>query len=803
MFKNYFKILLRNLTKGRTYSLLNIGGLSAGLTCFALIALWVSDELSYDKFNINHDRIFRLTSTAKTETGIEASAVSSAPMAKALKEDYPEVENAVRLRMREEIITKDNQQFLQPGILLTDPSFFDVFTYKMTRGNQITALKEPYSIILTESSAKKYFGDEDPLGQTLRLNMYDSSGAGASYTVTGIMPDPPTNAHFTFTMLASFKTIEVARPDVLTIDGWGDASFYTYLLLKKGVDYKAFSNKISQFYGKYIGDLNNIWKSIYFYQLQPLRDIHLRSDLQNEIAPTGSISQVYVFCAIGVFILLLAGINYTNLATARSINRAREVGIKKVAGAHKGQLVMQYLLESVFTTLIALLASFVMCALLAPLFYQVTGKNISLIHSGWLVLFLFFVAVVTGMLSGIYPALILSSFKPIVILRGSFKSGEQGVRLRKILVVSQFVITIVLITGIIIIQSQMSFINHKELGYNKDALVFLRVNGNSDVVKGYDAFKNELQASSLVSGITTSNSMIIGGLGSGGAATVDAQNRPLQVNTSRLRVDTNYFDVYGIKLLAGRSFSRNPSADTVRQIVLNETAVKRIGWKSAEAAIGRPFKMGSVNGTVVGVVSDFHFNSLEQLIEPLAIYPEDGSFSRITVKVDMKNAGRVIALIRNSWNKHFPSALFDFDFVSQQVKEQYRSEERFSKVFLGFSFLSLLIACLGLYGLISFSIVQRAKEIGIRRVLGATIGRVALLLSGSLVRLVLLACVIAVPIAWYAMNRWLLDFAYRIDLSWWMFVAAGVLVLLFALLTIGMQSVKAAMANPVKNLRSE
>lgn len=378
MIKNYFKQTWRSIAKNKTYSALNIAGLAAGLTCFIFIALWVTDELSYDKFNSNYDRIVRLISTAKTETGITESAVSSAPMAKALKNDYAEVESTVRLRMREEIVTHKNQQVLQPGILLTDPSFFDVFSYHITRGNVATALNEPYSIILTESSAKKYFGDADPVGQTLLINMFDSTGYGASYKITGVMPDPPKNAHFTFNMLASFKTIEVANPDVLTVDGWGDASYYTYLLLKKGVDKKAFSAKITRFYGKYIGELYNIWKKIYFYKLQPLADIHLRSNLQYEIGSNGSITQVYIFSTIGTFILLLAAINYTNLATARAAGKAKEIGIKKVVGAGKKQLILQYLSESVFTAIIALLLSFLLSFLLQPFFLDVTGKDLSL-----------------------------------------------------------------------------------------------------------------------------------------------------------------------------------------------------------------------------------------------------------------------------------------------------------------------------------------------------------------------------------------------------------------------------------------
>lgn len=778
-------------------------GLSAGLTCFVFISLWVSDELSYDKFNNNYDRIVRLISTQKTEAGISESAVSSAPMAKALKTDYAEVENTVRLRMREEIVTHKNQQVLQPGILLTDPSFFDVFSYRLTRGNKATALSEPYSIILTESTAIKYFGDVDPMGQTLMLNMYDSTGYGASYKITGVMPDPPKNAHFTFNMLASFKTIEVADPDVLTVDGWGDGSYYTYLLLKKGVDHKSFSRKITQFYGKYIGDLFNIWKSIYFYKLQPLSDIHLCSNLQYEIGSTGSITQVYIFSTIGIFILLLAGINYTNLATARAAGKAKEVGIKKVVGAGKKQLILQYLSESVFTAIIALLLSCLFSFLLQPFFFEVTGKDLSLFSSPLLLIFLFGVTIFLGVLSGIYPAIILSAFKPAVVLKGSFKSSDKGILLRRALVVSQFIITIILITGIVIIYSQMSFIKHKDLGFNKDALLFLKVHGNTDVIKGYDAFKNELKNNTLVSGITTSNSMIGSGLSTAVSETVDNNGAPLQVNTSILRVDADYFDVYGIKLLAGKAFSSNAFNDTIRQVILNKMAVKKFGWKNNETAIGKSFKMGGKKGIVVGVTNDFHYNSLQQAIEPLTIYPLDGHFSRITLKVDIKKASQVIALIENTWKKHFSPALFDYDFLSQQIKGKYQAQERFSKIFLYFSILSLLIACLGLYGLISYTIFQKTKEIGIRKILGATANSIAAMLSKNFLKLVLVACFISIPIAWYIMNKWLQDFAYRINLQWWMFGAAGLLVLVIALMTISFQAIKAAIANPVKSLRTE
>jgi len=803
MILNYLKQTWRSLVKNKTYSILNIVGLSAGLICFAFIAVWVTDELSYDKFNKNYNRIVRVTGIAKTESGVSESAVSSAPMAKALKDDYAEVENTVRFDMRGEIVRLNDKQILEDAILVTDPSFFDVFSFHLTRGDVSTALNEPYSIVLTKTAAKKYFGDADPMGQVLTINMYDSAGLGAQYKVTGIMPDAPKNSHFTFNMLASFKTAEVANPDILTVDGWGDASFYTYLLLKKGVDHKKFSQKISQFYGKYIGERYEVWKSIYFYKLQPLADIHLKSQLEYEIAATGNITNVYIFSTIGFLILLLAGINYMNLATARSVSRVKEVGVRKVVGALRRQLTMQYLMEAVITAFVALIISLLACYLLQPLFFQLTGKNFSPFESPFLIVFLIVVTILLGVLSGLYPAFIISGFKPARVLKGSFKSGTKGVLLRRSLLVSQFMITIILVSSIIIINSQMSYIKHKDLGYDKDALLFLRVNGNTEVINGFSAFKNELANSPLISGITTSNSLLIAGLGSGGSKTVDINGNPLQVNTSRLRVDADFMKVHGIRLLAGNDFTVSTAGDTIRQIILNEQAVKRFGWNDPEVAIGKPFEMGNQKGVVRGVVNDFHFNSLQQAIEPLAIYPIGDRFSRITLKADIKKVDQSISFIEKTWKKHFPSALFDYDFMDEQIGEQYAAEKKFAKIFLYFSVLSIVIACLGLYGLTAYSASQKVKEIGVRKVLGATVNNLAIMLSRDFLKLILVAFIIAVPIAWYIMNNWLMDFAYRTDIAWWMFGAAGLLVLMIAIVTVSFQVIKAAVANPIKSLRTE
>lgn len=802
MIINYLKTGWRSLVHNKATSLINILGLSAGLTCFAFISLWVSDEWSYDKFNVNYDRIYRLIGKEKTETGILESAVSSAPMANALLNDYPEIEKATRLDLREEIITHNNQQVLQPGILIADPSLFEVFSYSLTRGNAATALREPYSLVLTASAAIKYFGPDDPMGQLLTINMYDNDGLGAKYKITGVMADPPQNAHFTFNMVASFKTVETANPNVLTVDGWGDGSYYTYVLLKKGVDYKVFSDRISLFYGKYIGDRFDSWKNIYIYTLQPLSEIHLRSRLRYEISTTGNSTQVYLFSTIGIFILLLAGINYMNLATAQAVNKARAAGIKKVVGALRSQLIFQYLLESIFIAMAAWGVSILLSTLLQPVFHQLTGKDISLVSRPGLFLSLAGTTILLGILSGTYPAFIISGFKPITVLKGSFKTGDQGVMLRKTLVVLQFAVTILLISSIAVIYTQMKYIKTKDLGYDKDPLLFIRVHGNTDVITGYEAFRNELLTSPLISGASVSNSLL-GSLGSGGSETVNSTGDKMQVNTARLRVDSAYLSVYGIKMLAGRNFERSILPDSLLAVIINESAVHQFGWLDNATAINKPFRIGNQQGRVIGVVADFHFSPLQDLIGPLILYPSQARFSRITLKANVSNPDAVVAWLEKIWRKHFPSALLDYSFSDSVLASQYQAEDRFAKIFLYFSVLSLLIACLGLYGLISFTSAQRIREIGIRKVLGASIHSIAILLSRDFLKLLILAFLIATPLAWYLMSNWLNDFAYRTDLSWWMFGISGSIVLLVALITLSFRTIHAAIANPVNSLRAE
>jgi len=808
MFKNYFpaqhfvKTTMRNLARHKGFTLLNIAGLSAALTCFIFIASWIKDELSYDAFNSKADRIVRVVSKSTTPSETFDQAVTGAPLANAIKTDFPEVENAVRLRERNAIVKLGNIQADEDGILLTDPSFFDVFDYHLSEGNVKTALKDPYNIILTASMAKKYFGNEDPVGKALLIYMYDSTGRGALYKVTGIMPDAPTNAHFTFNFLVSFKTFETYSPEAAS--EWDKNDYYTYLLLRHTSGIKKVEIKLPAFAKKHTEKYMQAANTSLSFSLQPLTSIHLNSHLRYEISPAGSMQNIYIFATIGFFILLIACINYMNLATARASEHAKATGVRKVLGAQKLQLIFQHLGESFAVVFASFLAALLSAYLLQPVFAELSGKKSLVFQSPGLLLSLFTITFVLGILSGIYPAFIITAYKPAQVLKGKLTSTPHGVGLRKSLVVLQFTISIILIAGILIVNDQLSYMQHKDLGYKKDALLTLKTNGNTDVFENFETFKNVILSSPLITGVATSNAILAGGLGNRGVTTVSGNGGRITSVLYNLKADENYVNVYGIKIIAGRNFHSNISADSFSYMV-NEAAVKSFGWKNAEDAINKPFSAGGKEGRIIGVVKDFHFNSLHQQIEPLFIMPvlPGQRFSQISVRIMMNNPQKAINWIADSWKKDFPGALMEYSFMDKKLNDQYRSENRFSTFFLYFSMLSLIIACLGLFGLTAFAIQQRVKEIGIRKVLGASVSNITTMLSAAFLKLVLTSVIIAFPVAWYVMDKWLQDFAYRINISWWTFIISGAVVLIIAFITISFQTIRAAMANPVKSLRAE
>lgn len=802
MIKQFFITAIRSLSKNKGFSALNIFGLAIGLTCFAFISIWVNDELSYDKFNKNADRIFRVTGEVNTQAESFRQAVSSIPLAAALKEDFSQIEETVRFDKSDAIVELGNKQFSEDEILATDPSFFKVFSYPLTQGDASTALNNAFNIILTKSMAKKYFADEDPIGKTLKLYLYDITGRGETYHVTGVMPDPPKNAHFTFNFLVSFKSFETANPWSLTADAWGNNSYYTYLLLKNKSDRDKVESGLVSFLERHRPSNAGVPRNSFLLHLQALTDIHLKSSLRYEIEANGNMNFIYIFITVGLIILLIAAINYMNLATARSLSRAKEVGVKKVLGATKGHLIGQHITESVLVSLLAFVSAIIFCVLLEPVFTSLSGKELQLFASPKLIVFLVLTTIVVGILSGIYPAFFIAAYKAGDVLKGSFKSSPMGVYLRKGLVVLQFSIAVVLIAGILIVSNQLNFIRNKDLGFDKVGLVALKVNGSADVIQNFESFKNTLLTKPQIKGVTRSNTLIIGGIGNAGATTIDGNGEPLRTGTYRLQIDSDYIDVYGMKLLDGRSFYEDHAIDSLAYIV-NEAAVSAFGWSNTRDALNKPFEMSGRKGEVVGVVKNFNFHTLQHPVEPLVMVAMRNNFSQITLKADLKDPKETMALISASWKEHFPGVMMEAGFIDEKLNDQYKAEERFSGFFLYFSILALMIACLGLLGLTAFATQQRVKEIGIRKVLGAGVGNIATMLTKDFLYLVLIAAIIAFPVAWLLMNKWLQDFAFKVTISWWNFAIAGAIALLIALITVSFQAIKAALENPVKSLKAE
>lgn len=805
MLKTYFKIALRNLFKNKTYTFLNVFGLAIGLACFILIALWVKNELSYDKYHSKADRVYRIAGKVETDSETFDQAVTSPPVAEAMIKDFPEVENAVRMVLRDCIVRYEEKQFAEDDILFADQSFFEIFDYELISGNKNSALTDPYSIILTKSMAEKYFGDDNPIGKSLTMFIFDPEGNGAQYKINGVIADPPKNSHITYNIIGSFNTLGTANPNMLTSEWrWFWNGFYTYILLKKGADPNSLEAKLPGFIERYMGDKEREMNMFYTYSLQPLPDIYLHSDLRYEIYQTGSMDTVLIFATIGIFILLLACINYMNLSTARSITRAKEVGVKKVLGAAKFDLIKQFISESLFITLISLGISLLLLELFQPFFFELTGKEILFTYSPDMLLLLLGTVLFVGIISGIYPAFILSSFKPAKVLKGTFKSSSSGIFLRKGLVVFQFTISVALLAGILVVNNQMNFIKDKNLGFDKEGLLILDVNGFSEVQSGIERFKNDLLFNPAVLGVATSRGLLVGGLSNSLFTTIDGKGKEVSSSIYRYAVSPEFFNVYNMKLIAGRDFKTDYS-DTLGSYILNESAVNSFGWKDAGEALGKPFNPGSTGeGKIIGVVNNFHYTSLQQAIEPVAInLTTPNYFSRISVKLNTADLASAINFIKDKWDIHFPGTLLQYSFIDERLSKQYAEEELFGKVISFFVILSLIIACLGLFGLASFSTVQRTKEISIRKILGSSFSNILFLLSKDFLKLVLIANIAAWPLAYLIMNKWLEDFAYRIDISIWPFIASGIAALIISFLTIGYQAMKAAIANPVNSLRYE
>ncbi len=793
MIKNYLKIAFRNLWRHRVFSFINIMGLTVGMTAFFLIFLYVKFELSYDSFNSKANRIYRVVCDIKTPTETLNASGPSWAIAPHIKNDFPEIESAVRITGSSLLVRKGDVKFQEDNSLFADSSFFQMFDFKLLKGNPKTVLADQFSIVLSETAAKKYFGNAEPIGQTVLL-----TDGNFNAKITGIMQDMPENSTIKADMLVSMTTLtQKFNPDI--DNQWGNYGNRTFLLLKPGSSAKALQAKLPAFLEKRNGDEMKKLQMFPTLMLEPLRDVYLRSTRDG--SKTGNISNVYIFSIVAIFILLIACFNFVNLTTARSAERAKEVGIRKVVGALQAQLAKQFIGESIILCLIAFILSVILAALLLPLFNQLSGKIIShniFSHPEYL-LILFLTSLGIGVLAGIYPALVLSSFQPITVLKGRFATSLKGIILRKGLVVAQFTISIALIIATIVVYNQMRFMRSQDLGFNKDQKLILDTHG--------DSLKTVLkQEVSILPGVisTSMAGSVPGGGNPGAYSQLENMKGEMQIaNLDLYFVDYDYIPQYKMKILAGRTFSKDFGTDTTQAMIVNEAAMKLFGYSSPKQIIGKKFDQWGRKGMIIGVVQDFHFRSLQEVIKPLSIRIEPNGCDLITVNVSGKNLPSTISAIENKWKALIPHRPFSYYFLDEFFDKQYRAEDRFGRLFLNFAILAIFISCLGLLGLASYSTMQRTKEIGVRKVMGASVVNIVNLLSKDFLKLVIISFVIASPIAWYFMHKWLSGFAYKTNVSWWIFAAAGIAALLIALTTVSFQAIKAAVTNPVKSLRTE
>jgi putative ABC transport system permease protein len=812
MIKNYFKIAWRNLVKNKTFSAINIIGLASGLACFIMIALYVADELSYDQYNEKANRIYRVNGDIVFGGNKLHMAASSDPMGPTLKKDYPQVEEYVRFYDPGGIkrIKKGNEYIRETNTVFADSTLFNVFSLPALAGDTKTALNEPNTVVITESTAKKYFGTANAVGKTIETG----TGKSGLYKVTAVIKDMPHNSHFNFDFIFTMKNVDYE---------WGNFlsnNFQTYILLKEGTDYKAFEKKLAVIVNtnvlaqaKQVMNVNSMDEfekagNKLKYSLMPLTDIHLHSDRSAEMGVNGDIQYVYIFSAVALFVLLLACINFMNLSTARSAGRAKEVGIRKVLGTEKKSLMGQFLTESTLMALISLLIAIGLVWLFLPYFNNLSGKQliiIDLLQPQYLIILLLLPFII-GLLSGIYPAFFLSSFNPITVLKGKPSSGFKKSNIRNALVIFQFATTIILISGTIIIYRQLNYIQTKKLGFNREQVLIVR--GTMALGNNKDAFKDEISKLSGISDATYAGFLPVANSSrtDNSFSTEAIMNSKNGLSMQVWDIDDKYVDFMGMEMVKGRSFSKDFATDSTGMII-NETAAKTLGFDNP---VGKKLYTASVVEkdekqiayNIIGVVKNFHFESLKENVGPLCFRYGKSDWA-VAFKVKTTHVNNLVSTVEDKWKSMAPGQPFVYNFMDEAFDDMYRVEQRTAKLGFSFALIAILIACLGLFGLATYMTEQRIKEIGIRKVLGASIGNVTRLLSKDFIKLVLVAAVIALPIAWFAMHKWLQDFAYRINIEWWVFAAAAGIALLIAIITVSFQAIKAAITNPVKSLRTE
>lgn len=802
MLKNYVKIAFRSLLKNKVYAFLNIFGLTIGITCSFLIYLYVNDELTYDSQHTNADNIYRVACEyyLPNDAGTEKWAVMSDWVGQFFVKDYPEILEAVRFRKNQNVVVEkpESVQKYYENIVFGDSNVFKVFNFPLDIGDENSALKEPYTAVISKATAEKYFGSSDPIGQVLKLPDYD-----LQLTISGVLADIPSNSHLRFDFLVSYETLRVTNRTAQ--NNWWNFNTYTYLRMAPGINPIELESKIKRISANYILDQEESSGYKQEYYLTPLRDIHLKSHFRSEFSSGGNLNNVRIFSIVGIFILLIACINFMNLATARSVKRAKEVGVRKVVGAVKKHLVVQFLNESIFMSLLAMALSVGLILLILPTLNAFTEKQMVFnpIEDPQPALILLAISLVVGILAGSYPALVLSSFKPVETLKGSFQTSSRGALLRKGLVVTQFVISIALIISTLVVFQQLNYMRNLELGFEKDRMIYIPTRFGAGTAEKFKVLKDELNQFSEVKGVSLSSNV----------PGVELNNNVVRLGWDQsadwsdmrfLAVDHDFVELYGLQMAAGRDFDKQYPSDELEGFVLNESGVQRLGFASNEEAIGAQLAWQNRQGKVIGVVKDFYFMSVQNQVEPfIMVMLSTRTPGYLSVNVETANFNSVIDRIKSSYAEVMPNRIFEYYFLDQDFDKQYRAEAKFSQTFSTFSVIAILVACLGLYGLAAYTAEQKVKEIGVRKVLGASVGGIVVLLSNDFLKLIAISFVLAAPAAYFAMDIWLKGFAERIGIGADVFILGIGLAIAITMLTVSYQSIKAARANPIKSLRYE
>ncbi|MEP0985697.1 ABC transporter permease [Ekhidna sp.] len=804
MISNYYKVSIRNILRNKTFSFLNISGLSVGIASCILILIYVNNELSYDTYNSKYENIYRVihnfgSDDEKPEDWdslptSEYQVWGNAPVAPAMQQFFPEVDKVFRFTSDAPWLFSYNSiTYSESDVLFADSTALDIFDWKVIAGNPKTALERPNTVVLTQRLAEKYFGKENPIGKSIIMDNQDP------YEVTGVV-EVPTNSHFSFNALISMSTFRNSRPQIF--DSWGYVDFYTYFTLKPGTSIEQLQEKVPEFLAaNFPNDFN------YHIEFEPLSDAYLHSDAGRQPGPVGSMGNIYIFTSVAIFILLIACINFMNLSTARSVERAKEVAIRKTIGSHRSALIYQFLVEAILVTFIASIMASILVFFGHSLLEQISGKALPIewLFSVQNVLIAIGAILFIGIVAGSYPAFVLSTFKPITVLKGAFKSSSKGIWLRKSLVVLQFALSIILLAGAAVVSSQLDFLQRQDLGFNSEQVLVIDFGYDGVVQRKREYIKQQFLNHKDVEMVSISRATPGDFFPNAGTGVADPNTGEITYKGPAIyEVDEDFIPTYQMTMVAGRNFSDDFPLDSANALILNESAAKLFGYPDPNDIIGQSFEQWGRDGKVIGVVEDFNYVSLHKEVEPLSIrFGTQFNVSVVSLKLNSQDYSKTLSELESIWTEIVPHRPFDTRFANQNFDAQYEADERFGMIFSVFSTLAIFVACLGLFGLTIYSTAQRNKEIGVRKVLGASTGRIIALLSKDFIRLYIIALAIAIPFSWYLMNNWLDGFAYRIPLGYEVFVISAAITLIVAFVTMSFKTVSAALANPVESLRDE